>query len=165
MLKSRCQIAVFDIICFPALCDSHSRVYILPASAKLVPDGFGVACDTTGPIINQKTVPQRERTEGRAVDVFYINVTAKLFPFLTGPPPLAWLQYNILWPINTFGYLTRQRLFSAIHYSWWGAVVPYRAQTSVPYMLESYFVKVTRDLLWGPRSLTFNVYWRLLQWS
>ena len=77
MLKSRCQIAVFDVICFPALCDSHSRVYILPASGKLVPVGFGVACDSIGPIINQKTVPQREPTVGRAVDVLYINVTAK----------------------------------------------------------------------------------------
>jgi len=77
MLKSRYQIAVFDIICFPAPCDSHSRVYILPASGKLVPDGFGMACDTAGLIINQKTVPQMERTGGRDVDVFYINVTAK----------------------------------------------------------------------------------------
>jgi hypothetical protein len=77
MSKSRCQIAVFDIICFPALCDSHSRVCFLPASGKLVPDGFGMACDKTGFIINQKTVPQRERTEGRAVDVFCINVTTK----------------------------------------------------------------------------------------
>jgi len=94
MLKSRCQIAVFDIICFPAVCDSHSTVYVLPASGKLVPDGFSMACDAAGPIINQKTVPQTERTEGRAVDVFHINVTAKLFPFSTAPPSIAWLQYK-----------------------------------------------------------------------
>ena len=90
MLISGCQIAVFDIICFPVLCDSHSRVYILSASGELVPDGFGMACNTTGPIINRKTVPHREWTENRAVDFFYINATAKLFPVS------AWLQYTII---------------------------------------------------------------------
>ena len=74
------------------------------------------------------------------------------------------LQYNILCPINTFGYLTRQRLFSTNHYSWWGAVVPHRTQISAPYILERNFVKFrTGDRLWDARSLSFNKCWWLRQ--
>jgi hypothetical protein len=93
-----------------------------------------------------------------------VSLFRRVLPPPAPPPLIAWLQYNILWLINTFGYLTRERLFSINYYSWWGAVVLYRTQIPVTYILESNFIKVTtRDRLWGPRSLSFNEYWRLLQ--